>query len=97
MKNSRGYVVVGDDRSMGNGWGHHASQVPTVIGEHLYVPTMAGTVYVIRWEAEKLDESAIEAINDLGPVGQSWNRASLSYSRGKLYAHTIRELICIGQ
>jgi hypothetical protein len=97
MKNSRGHVVVGDDRSMGNGWGHHASQVPAVIGEHMYVPTMAGTVYVIRWGAEKLDESAIVAINDLGPVGRSWNRASLSFSRGKLYAHTIREVICIGK
>jgi hypothetical protein len=97
MQNSRGHRVVGDDRSMGNGWGHHASQLPTVIGQHLYVPTMAGTVYVIGWKAETLDESAIVSINDLGPVGQSWNRASLSFSRGRLYAHTIREVICIGQ
>lgn len=58
---------------------------------------MAGTVYVIGWNAETLDESAIVSINDLGPVGQSWNRASLSFSRGRLYAHTIREVICIGQ
>jgi hypothetical protein len=96
MKNFAGHVVMGDRRSMGNGWGHHASQVPSVIGPHLYVPTMAGTVYVIRWDAESLDESAIVAINDLGPVGRSWNRASLSFLRGRLYAHTIRELICIG-
>lgn len=95
MKNSRGHVVMGDKRSMGNGWGHHASQVPTVIGDHLYVPTMSGTVYVIRWGAENLDENAIVAINDLGEVGESWNRASLSYANGRLYAHTIREVICI--
>ncbi len=37
------------------------------------------------------------AISDLGPVGQSWNRSSLSHSRGLPYAHTIRELICIGK
>ena len=96
MKNSRGHVVVGDDRSMGNGWGHYASAVPTVIGDHLYVPTMAGTVYVIKWNSDTLDESAIVAINDLGTVGRSWNRASLSFSDGRIYAHTIGELICIG-
>lgn len=96
MKNSRGHVVVGDDRSRGNGWGHHASQVPTVIGENLYIPTMAGTVYVIRWNSATLDDAAIVAINDLGPVGQAWNRASLSYGRGRLFAHTIREVICVG-
>ncbi len=43
-----------------------------------------------------LDQSAIVAINDLGRVGQAWNRASLSYARGNLFAHTIREVICIG-
>jgi hypothetical protein len=41
------------------------------------------------------DENAIVAINDLGPVGRSFNRASLSIAGGRLFAHTIRELICI--
>ncbi len=97
MKNSRGFEVVGDKRSRGNGWGHIAAATPSVAGDHLYVPVMNGTVYVIRWNAEKLDEKAIIAINDLGPVGQSFNRASLSFADGRIYAHTIRELICIGQ
>jgi hypothetical protein len=97
MQNSRGLVVMGDARSKGNGWGHHASQVPSVIGDFLYIPVMNGTVYVIRWNSETLDESAIVAINDLGPVGQSFNRASLSFSRGRLFAHTIGEIICIGR
>ena len=97
LKNSRGLVVMGDARSRGNGWGHHASQVPTVIGDFLYVPVMNGTVYVIRWNNEQLDESAIVAINDLGSVGESFNRASLSFIRGTLMAHTIREVICIGE
>ena len=95
MKNSRGHVVMGDPRSRGNGWGHHASQVPTVVGDLLYVPTMAGTVYVLDWNANSLDERAIVAINDLGPVGSSWNRASLSFADGRLYAHTIREIVCL--
>ncbi|NQV23040.1 MAG: alpha/beta hydrolase fold domain-containing protein [Rhodopirellula sp.] len=95
MKNSRGYVVMGDARSKGNGWGHHASAIPTAIGDNLYVPIMSGNVYVLRHAAKTLDENALIAINDLGPIGQSWNRASISYSHGRLYAHTIGKLICI--
>ncbi|MDF1862985.1 MAG: PQQ-binding-like beta-propeller repeat protein [Verrucomicrobiales bacterium] len=97
MKNSRGFVVFGDKRSKGSGWGHIASPTPSVAGDHLYVPVMNGTVYVIRWNAETLDESAVVAINDLGPVGQSYTRAGLSFSDGAAFAHTIRELICIGE
>ena len=95
MKNSRGYVVMGDARSKGNGWGHQASAIPTAIGDYLFVPVMSGNVYVLRHAAETLDENALVSINDLGPIGQSWTRASISYSRGKLYAHTIGKLICI--
>jgi hypothetical protein len=97
VKNSRGFVVMGDKRSQGIGWGHYASAIPIAVGEHLYVPIMSGNVFVIRWNADQLNEDAIVAINDLGPAGKSWTRASLSYSDGKLYAHTIRELICIGK
>jgi hypothetical protein len=66
---------------------------------------MSGNVYVIQpgppslFHAlpDEFDETAIFAINDLGPIGQSWNRASISYSKGKLYAHTIGKLICISE
>ena len=95
MRNSSGHVVVGDLRSKGNGWGHHASAVPTVVGDYLYVPNMSGTAYVIRHAANQLDENAIKAINDLGPLGESWNRASISFADGKLFVHTIKEVICI--
>ena len=96
-RNSRGLIVMGDDRSVGNGWGHVAAPSPTVAGDHLYVPVMNGTVYVLNWRAETLDESALVAINDFGPAGKSWTRASLSFADGSAYAHTIRELICIGK
>ena len=96
MKNARGYVVMGDARSRGNGWGQHASQVPTVCGKLLFVPVMNGTVYVVAADAATLDERAIISINDLGPVGKSFNRASLSFSGDAIFAHTIREVICIG-
>ena len=96
VKNSRGYVVMGDARSRGTGWGHHASQVPTASGKRLFVPVMNGTVYVIAAGAPTLDEHAILSINDLGPVGKSFNRASLSFSASAIFAHTIHEVICIG-
>ncbi len=95
MKNSRGFVVMGDARSRHTGWGHHASQVPVLIGDRLFIPVLNGTVYVINANAKKLDDRAILAINDLGEVGRSFNRASLSFADGRLFAHTIRELICI--
>lgn len=95
MMNTRGHVVFGDARSKGSGWGHIASPSPSVARENFYMPVMNGTVYVIRWNAKTLDEDAIVAINDLGPVGKSWTRASISFSDGKAFAHTIRELICI--
>ncbi len=97
MQNSNGHRVMGDNRSQGNGWGHHASAVPTVLGDNVFIPTMPGTVYVIDADHGALNQDAIVAINDLGPSGDSWNRASLSYIDGRIYAHTIKEAICIGQ
>ncbi|MCP4507916.1 MAG: alpha/beta hydrolase fold domain-containing protein [Fuerstiella sp.] len=97
MQNSRGFVVMGDARSMANGWGHHAAAIPSVADAHLYMPVMNGTVYVLMWQAEKLNENAIAAINDLGPAGHSWTRSSLSFGNSTIFAHTIRELICIGR
>ena len=95
MTNSSGFIVSGDKRSRGNGWGHIAAPVPSVAGDLLYIPVMNGTVYVVRWNADKLDEHALVGINDLGTAGESWTRASLSFSEGRIYAHTIKELICI--
>jgi hypothetical protein len=88
-------TVVGAERSRGNGWGHVATQVPTAIGEHLYVPVMGGTGYVLKHGVARLDERALVSLNELGPAGEAWNRASLSFSEGRLFAHTIKEVICI--
>jgi outer membrane protein assembly factor BamB len=97
MKNSRGLVVFDDKRCTGTGWGHIASPTPTVAGKNLYLPVMTGTVYVIEWNANTLDENAVVAINDLGLAGQSFTRSSISFASGKAYAHTIKEIICIGK
>ncbi len=53
-----------------SGWGHVSAASPIVVGDYLYMPTMIGMVYVVRWNAPKLDESALEAISDLRPRRQ---------------------------
>ena len=95
MVNRRGFKLLGDARSQGNGWGHFAAQIPTAIGQNLYVPIMSGMVYVIHWNAKSLNEKALVSINDLGPVGTAWTRSNVTYSNGKLFAQTIHALICI--
>ncbi|MBH54258.1 MAG: hypothetical protein CMI18_07915 [Opitutaceae bacterium] len=96
VKNSRGFKLLGDIRAQGNGWGHVSSPIPTAFGDTLFLPIMNGMVYVIDWDMELLNENAIIAINDLGPLGESFTRSNISYSNGKLFAQTIQELICIG-
>jgi hypothetical protein len=97
VKNNDGFVVCQDKRAKLGGWGHVSAASPIVVGEYLYMPTMIGMVYVIRWNSPKLDESALVSISDLGPAGKTWTLSSLAYANGKLYARTLKELICIEQ
>ena len=53
------------------------------------------TVYVIDTKVEQLSPESIVAINDLGPGGETWTLASLTYAKGRLYAHNMKEVICI--
>jgi hypothetical protein len=53
-----------------------------VAGEYLYMSTMIGKVYVIRWNASELDESALVSIRDLRSAGKTWTLSSLSYDDG---------------
>ncbi len=96
LMNSRGINVKGDVRSSGNGWGHLGAIPPVIIGENLYFTTMPGTVYVIKWNAKKLDNSALVAVNNLGEPGKTWTLAGFAFAKGKLYTRTLKELICIG-
>ena len=95
-RNSDGFIVYQDKRSTLDGWGHVSAASPIVVGDYLYMPTMLGTVYVIRWNATRLDDKAIESISDLGPAGKTWSLSSLSHYGDRLYARTMKELICIG-
>ena len=51
---------------------------------------MTGTVYVIDWNIETFDENAVVAINDLGLAGNSYQRSSLSFTNGKIFATRFR-------
>jgi hypothetical protein len=52
-------------------------------------------VYVLRWDAKILDQRALLSISDLGLAGETWSLSGLSYAKGRLYARTLKELICI--
>jgi len=97
MTNSRGFVVMGDPRSRKNNWGHHASPIATAAGSVLLLPVMDGTVHVFDSDTDVFNQESLLSVNDLGPTGKAWTRASVSVSSGRLYAHTIREIICIGE
>ncbi len=96
MRNAAGFLATQDRRNAGSGWGHVSAASPTVIGERIYFPTMIGMVYVVDWNAARLDESALVSISDLGPAGETWSLSSLSFADGNIYARTLKELICIG-
>lgn len=96
-KNSRGIDIALDKRAKGTGWGHVSAASPILVNRHLFFPIMNGTVYVIDAFAETLDEKALVAVNDLGPAGETWTLASFSYANGRLWMHTMKEVICIGK
>ncbi len=94
--NAKG-LAIGRKGHNGTGWGHISAASPTLVGKYLFLPVVTGTVYVIDTSVEKLSPKAFVAINDLGRGGETWSLASLSFANGKLYAHTMREVICIGK
>ncbi|MEO2034746.1 MAG: hypothetical protein ABGZ35_21920 [Planctomycetaceae bacterium] len=89
--------AVGDKGHNGIGWGHLSAASPTLVGRHLFVPLVTGTVCVIDTSSKRLNGSALTAVNDLGPAGVTGTWASLSFANGRLYARTMREIICIGK
>jgi len=97
VKNARGIKVMGDDRAVGNGWGHTASPLATAFGNRLYVPILSGLVFVIHADAEVFDESAVHAVNDLGTLGDAYTRASISTDGTAIYGRTILEVIAFDE
>ncbi|NND98680.1 MAG: PQQ-like beta-propeller repeat protein [Pirellulaceae bacterium] len=92
--NAAGFPIgrKGHDTS---GWGHISAASPILVGKFLYWPVVTGTVYVLDTTVRELTPDALVAVNDLGVSGRTWTLASFSYARGRLYMHTMREVICI--
>lgn len=95
--NSDGVDVAQDNRTKTDGWTIAAFWgSPTVINDKLYYTTLGGLTYVIDAEANVLDESALLAVNDLGPVGKTWSANSVSFSDGVLFHRSAKRLVAIG-
>lgn len=92
--NALGFAV-GDKGHNGTGWGHISAASPTVVGNYLFLPVVTGTVYIIDARVQQLTPEALVAVNDLGQGGKTWTLASLSFAKGRLYAHTMKEILCI--
>jgi outer membrane protein assembly factor BamB len=94
---ARGVEIADEDRSRTDGWEIDAFfPTPVVLGKHLYITTMLGTVYVLDTTAEHLDQRALVAVNDLGPLGDCWSMSGPSCAGGILYHRNARELVAIG-
>ena len=96
MKNVEGFSATMDKRNAGSGWGHVSSAPPIVVGDLIYFPTMVGMVYVLKWNAEILNKEALVSVSDLGLAGETWSLSGLAYTNGKIFARTMKELICVG-
>jgi hypothetical protein len=97
VQDSQGQDIASEDRSNTDGWEIPAFfPTPTAVGDVLYMSGMVGIVYVIDAKAPVFDASALLAVADLGPLGETWSLSSLSYSRGKLYGRTSSAIIGIG-
>ena len=94
---ARGVEIADEDRSRTDGWEIDAFfPTPVVLGKHLYITTMLGTVYVVDTTAADLDQRALVAVNDLGPLSDCWSLSGPSCAGGILYHRNARELVAIG-
>ena len=96
-KTGSDFIVEGDKRRLGHGFGHISAATPIVVNNYIYFSTVLGTVYVINATAERFDENALVAVNDSGLPGKTWTLSPFSAANGYLYQRTSREIICIGK
>ena len=95
--NSRGINVGEDKRSGRSGWWWCFNGNVIAVNQHLFFTFMSGKVQVIDGSVKHFDQTALTAFNDLGKFGQTWSVNTPSYSNGRLYHRTLKELICIEQ
>ena len=97
-EDAQGNDVAAEDRSRTDGWEIPAFWgSPVALGNKIYFTTMLGITYVVDAGAKVLDESALLAINDLGPSGETWSLNTPSYSDGRIYHRSLKELVAIGR
>jgi outer membrane protein assembly factor BamB len=96
-ENSRGMNVAPDKRAKGDGWGHVTSASPIGVNQYVYFSTMLGTTYVVNAHAEQFDEKALISVNDSGAAGKTWTLSAPSYSQGKIYHRTLKNVVSITQ
>lgn len=93
--NSRGIDVAADKRSQRQGWWWCFNGNVIAVNNYLYFTFMCGKVQVINGQSERFDESALVSFNDLGKFGETWSVNTPSYSKGRIFHRTLKELICI--
>jgi hypothetical protein len=93
--NSRGIDVADDKRSKRDGWWWCFNGNTIAVNQHLYFTFMGGKVQVVDGQARDFDESALVSFNDLGKFGETWSVNTPSFSNGRLYHRTMKELLCI--
>ena len=86
-----------DKRAKGDGWGHVTSASPIAVNDLVFFPTMIGTVYVIDSSVEEFDQEALVSVSDLGAAGKTWSLSSPSYSGGRIFHRSLKEVVCIGE
>lgn len=90
-----GLNVAGDPRSGRMGWWWCFNGNTIAVNQHVYFTLMGGVVQVVDSSAEVFDQRALVACNDLGAFAEAWSVNTPSYSGGRLYHRTMKDLICI--
>ena len=93
--NSRGNDVADDKRSKRDGWWWCFNGNTIAVNQYLYFTFMCGKVQVLDGQATDFDETALVSFNDLGRFGETWSANTPSFSNGRIYHRTMKELICI--
>jgi hypothetical protein len=93
--NSRGMRTANDQRSERDGWGHVTAGSPIAVNDYVFFSTMIGMTYVVDSQAPLFDETALVAINDLGPATESWRLSTVSYANGRIFHRDLKQIVCI--
>jgi outer membrane protein assembly factor BamB len=94
--NSRGMRTANDQRSERDGWGHVTAGSPIAVNDYVFFSTMIGMTYVVDSQAPLFVETALVAINDLGPATESWRPSTVSYANGRIFHRDLKQIVCIG-